>query len=119
MNELLSFKGTASRFEWWMTSLVADLLIQVGVIFSMLYFSGDTAFDTILGVAIFVATGLCLWIAVAVIVRRLRDRERPWQMALLALIPYLGWIWLVVECGFLRAPGQTVRKKVVRRTIKS
>ena len=119
LRELFSFKGTASRFEWWMISLVSDLLVQVGIVSSMFYFSGSRVRDVALGIGISALTLLCLWVAIAVIVRRLRDRGRPWQMALLALIPYIGWIWLVVECGFLKAPSQRGKKRVVRRTIKS
>lgn len=117
MIEILSFRGKAQRFEWWTVSLVAGLLVQVGLIGAMAYSADERVGGIIFGVVLALLTLVSFWADLAVTIRRLRDRERPVWTVLLVLIPYLGAIWLIIECGILGTPGQSSRKKVVKRTM--
>jgi uncharacterized membrane protein YhaH (DUF805 family) len=119
MRSILSFSGKADRFEWWTVSLVADLVAQLGLIFGWIVAVSDTWYRVPAAGALFVCAALALWAAIAVSVRRMNDRERPPWLLVLALVPVVGWIWLVVECGILPAPGSRVRKKLVRRIVKA
>jgi hypothetical protein len=38
------------------------------------------------------------------VVRRFRDRGKSSWWALLYFIPVIGWLWILIECGFL--PGK-------------
>jgi hypothetical protein len=40
-------------------------------------------------------------------VRRLHDRNKSGWWAALYLLPFVGWLWLVIECGIL--PGRPSR----------
>jgi uncharacterized membrane protein YhaH (DUF805 family) len=44
-----------------------------------------------------------LWASVACSVRRLHDRNKDGTWYLLSLVPAIGPVWLLIECGFL--PG--------------
>ena len=43
-----------------------------------------------------------LWPLVALSVKRFQDRDKSGWWVLIGLIPIIGWIWLLVELGFLR-----------------
>ena len=43
-----------------------------------------------------------LWPAIAVSVKRWHDRDRSGWWVLVQLIPVIGWLWMLVENGFLR-----------------
>jgi len=45
--------------------------------------------------AIFVLSNICL------IVKRWHDRNKTGWLYLILVIPVIGWIWTLVECGFL------------------
>ncbi|MGZ3297789.1 MAG: DUF805 domain-containing protein [Asticcacaulis sp.] len=41
------------------------------------------------------------WMKIAVTVKRWHDRDKSGWMYLILLIPLIGWIWTLIECGFL------------------
>lgn len=47
-----------------------------------------------------------LWPAVAISAKRWHDRDRSGWWVLLALVPVIGWIWMLADNGFRRGtPG--------------
>jgi uncharacterized membrane protein YhaH (DUF805 family) len=47
------------------------------------------------------AGGLWLWTLLAVFVKRWHDRDKSGAWMLINLVPVLGWIWTLIECGFM------------------
>lgn len=45
---------------------------------------------------------LLLWPAIATSAKRWHDRDKSAWWVLMALVPVLGWLWALVENGFLR-----------------
>jgi uncharacterized membrane protein YhaH (DUF805 family) len=43
-----------------------------------------------------------VWIGLAVQIKRWHDRDKSGWWALMNLVPIVGQIWVLVECGFLR-----------------
>ena len=43
-----------------------------------------------------------IWITLAIQVKRWHDRGKSGAMALISFIPYVGGIWVFIECGCLR-----------------
>ena len=41
------------------------------------------------------------WIHLAVVAKRWHDRDKSGWWILITLIPVIGWIWQLIECGFL------------------
>jgi uncharacterized membrane protein YhaH (DUF805 family) len=49
---------------------------------------------------------LLLWPAIAISAKRWHDRDRSAWWVLVALVPVVGWLWMLVDNGFLRGtPG--------------
>jgi uncharacterized membrane protein YhaH (DUF805 family) len=46
---------------------------------------------------------LMIWVSLATQVKRWHDRDKSGWWCLINLIPYIGGIWVLVECGCLRA----------------
>ncbi len=50
---------------------------------------------------------LLLWPAIAISAKRWHDRDRSAWWVLLALVPVIGWLWMLLDNGFLRGtPGR-------------
>ena len=117
MLQFLALSGKADRFEWWTVSLVADLVAQLALVFGLIVAASDFWYRIPAAGALYFCAAISLWAALAVSVRRIRDRGRPPWWLVFALVPVVGWIWLVVECGVLAAPGSRIRKKLLRRIV--
>jgi uncharacterized membrane protein YhaH (DUF805 family) len=91
---LFSFQGRLNRQPYWIIVLVMALLN--GGIQQYLYGYGG---EGLIGLALAI---LSIWIGLAVQIKRWHDRDKSGWWALLNLVPVIGWIWILVECGFLR-----------------
>ena len=93
---LFGFGGRIGRRTWWLWGVAAPLGLA-------LYF---TVLLRVVGVsprATEVAVNLALlWPALAVSVKRWHDRGKSGWWVLVALVPFVGWLWMLVENGFLR-----------------
>ena len=117
MMHLFSFSGKADRFEWWVISTVTDLAAQLCLIFGFMSVYSDASFRYLQAGGLFLSVIVALWMSIAVSARRFRDRERsPWLL-LAGLVPVVGWIWCLIECGFLPAPGARGPRKLVRSIV--
>jgi uncharacterized membrane protein YhaH (DUF805 family) len=91
-----SLQGRVSRRQYWLFGVLALLgLALLG--------------QALLGIArvrprtadLFVNL-LLLWPALAVSVKRWHDRDKSGWWVLLNLVPVVGWLWALIENGFLR-----------------
>jgi uncharacterized membrane protein YhaH (DUF805 family) len=69
-----SFAGKSDRFEWWTVSLVTDLATQRCLIAGFLTLNSDLPFRYPAAGVLWLGAALSLWLAVAVSVRRMRER---------------------------------------------
>jgi uncharacterized membrane protein YhaH (DUF805 family) len=97
MRYLFGFRGRASRAEWWAIDLaglvpyiVAFLLLPKG------YEPGVA--DSILFASLLFLMSY-LWIACSV--RRLHDRGKHGAWFFLYFLPFVGPMWMLIECGIL------------------
>ncbi len=86
-----SFDGRITRQPFWIGSLVL-----VGVNLVAAFVLGGGILGTIISLAL-IYPSLC------VSIKRWHDRGKSGWWVLIALIPVIGWIWTLVECGCL--PG--------------
>lgn len=122
---LFSIRGRISRFGYW---IGLALLAIVGFVSNMVAWSfyqqelssffdvqfGGSIGEPFLHAPLSNPLNLAIWIAqivsalillytgMAVQTKRWHDRDKPGWWSLIVLIPIIGWIWLFVECGFLR-----------------
>ncbi|MFJ6794951.1 DUF805 domain-containing protein [Streptomyces sp. NPDC091268] len=80
------FSGRATRREFWMFWLI-DAVLVVGLIVLDGYL-GTTLPETAYAVAVFLPT-------LALVVRRLHDTGRSGWMVLVALVPFIGYFWVL------------------------
>ena len=93
---LLGLHGRIDRRTWWLCGVVLPL--GLALYFTVvLRVAGASARATDLAVNL-----LLLWPAIAVSAKRWHDRGKSGWWVLVALIPFIGWIWVLVENGLLR-----------------
>jgi len=121
MSFLFSFQGRVRRLHLWLFFIVLSfvyggLFWQFGHVLhvhhgawsghgmilgpGMMMYGGDRfwfarspVFDALALVAV--------WMKLAVIVKRWHDRDKSGWWVLIVLIPVIGWLWQLIECGFL------------------
>lgn len=95
-----ALRGRVSRRTFWLYGVAA--LLGLGVLgHALLGIAGVTRSNAEVAVNL-----LLLWPAIAVSAKRWQDRDRaPWWV-LVSLLPVVGWIWALVDNGFVRGtPG--------------
>jgi uncharacterized membrane protein YhaH (DUF805 family) len=93
---LFSFQGRIPRKTYWIWGVGALLL--VGIFFYILL--------GIVGVkdqaTQYLVNLLLLWPSLAITVKRWHDRDKSAWWLLIMLVPLVGTLWALIECGFLR-----------------
>lgn len=98
IKDLFSFDGCSTRQQWWITGIIISAIMVIGPLL-------DGLLMDMIGLPIFtfILWPLCVIMGIANNTRRLHDRGKSGWFQLIVLIPAIGNIWLVVECGFLPA----------------
>jgi uncharacterized membrane protein YhaH (DUF805 family) len=93
---LFSFKGRVNRKPYWQcvcAALFADMILSLAM----------AAFDEFIqGAAQAGLLAALAWPMLALQTKRWHDRDKSAWWLLVNLIPYVGVIWVLVECGVLR-----------------
>jgi len=84
-----SLDGRISRQPFWIGGLI---LLGVNIVAGVLFGRGVLA--AVVGFAL-------LYPSLCVLVKRWHDRGKSGLWVLIGFIPVIGWIWTLVECGFL------------------
>jgi len=107
----LSFEGRTRRQNFWIGVIILWLI--EGVVYSFLWmpsFAGAAmrgnpfaiasvlSVHSLVGDLVFLAL---LWPSLALQVKRWHDRDKSGWFVLVNLIPFIGWLWTLIECGFL------------------
>jgi uncharacterized membrane protein YhaH (DUF805 family) len=85
--------------------LITLVLILIGAIVDILLHGQlDTIFPAYVGLypVTIIAAVLSWYPQMAVVIKRLHDRNKRARWFWLAQIPFLGPVWLIIETGFLR-----------------
>lgn len=98
---LFSFRGRINRLPFWMVTLI---LIGWGTIFQELMgpYGPENPMTIGSGFITLANFVIILWIGLAVQIKRWHDRAKSGWWVLLNLIPVIGQIWVLIECGVLR-----------------
>ena len=94
---LFSFTGRMRRSDYWLKGFLP--LLPLGILNNILAYGVAT--DEARVIAIIISL-ISLWPALALVVKRLHDRNHSGWFALIYLIPIVGPIWILVEVIFLR-----------------
>jgi uncharacterized membrane protein YhaH (DUF805 family) len=97
MLSFLVFSGRAGRLRWWLVTLLSLPMIIAGFVFGSAMMTASPAIGILLMLA---ALLLPMWASVCVTVQRYHDRGKSGFWYWIGLIPFIGSIWLTIECGF-------------------
>lgn len=100
---LLRLDGRVTRRTWWLWAVAMPLGLTL-YLTVVLRVAGLPALATEVAVNL-----LLLWPVVAVSVKRWHDRGKGGWWVLVALIPVIGWIWVLIENGLLRGDADANR----------
>ena len=62
----------------------------------------DNPMTIVPGIIVLVTFALAVWIGLAVQVKRWHDRDKTGWWVLINLIPSIGQIWVLIQCGILK-----------------
>ena len=113
MQSLFSFDGRLNRAKFWLILIATDIAVFVllGILVAVTGGSmtmgedgsmpsmGGGVIGNLVALVIFVAA---VWIGLAVGVKRYHDRGKSGWWVLIVLVPVIGGLWYLIECGFLR-----------------
>ena len=109
LNLLFSFEGRINRAKWWLLNIAMSVVygIVVGAIAGGAAMSGDpeaalASVGTIGSIVLAVFSLVLFWAGLAVAAKRWHDRGKSAWWILIALVPVIGGLWYLIECGFLR-----------------
>jgi uncharacterized membrane protein YhaH (DUF805 family) len=98
----LSFDGRISRQPFWMGVLV---LIGISIVLVIIESLIGLRYDVGNGGSIGILSGLfslaSIWFGLALYTKRWHDRDKSGWWTLIALVPFIGAIWIIVELGCL------------------
>lgn len=94
LRSLFTTDGRISRSHWWTIELVwSFVIVALGFLMKM-----APALEVVAVIGIWVGGGM-FFIAQ---IKRWHDRDKPGQWCLINVIPVIGWLWTLIELGFLR-----------------
>jgi uncharacterized membrane protein YhaH (DUF805 family) len=101
---LFSLHGRVGRGPFWaVIGVIIVIEIILSVISSALSNGNGGALALVFALVAFVVALACFWVWLAVSVKRWHDRNKSGWWVLIGLVPVIGGIWVLVECGCL--PG--------------
>ncbi len=105
----LSFRGRIARAKYWRIKIglfLANFFYHIWVAaqfgHSTLHRPPTKTGEWILIGGLICVTLVSLWVSIATDVKRFHDLDKSGWRVFIVLIPLIGVIWLLVECGFQR-----------------
>jgi len=101
---LFSFNGRINRLPYW---IVTVILTGAGSVFGKpaAQYGPDNPMTVGPALITLITFAFSLWVGLAVQVKRWHDLDKSGWWALVNLVPVIGWIWALFQCGFM--PGTT------------
>jgi uncharacterized membrane protein YhaH (DUF805 family) len=107
---LFGFQGRIGRGMWWLAQIVAIPIIYLGgasLVLGLVAASpAETAQDLNLAwggsmvLALVAAFIIAIWINFSSTIQRYHDRGKNGFWSLMLFVPFIGFIWVIIECGF-------------------
>lgn len=94
-----SLEGRIGRQSFWMGVIV---LIVISIIASVLDGILGTMSESGFGIIGGIAGLIMIYPSIMLYAKRWHDRGKSGWWSLIMLIPFIGWIWLIVELGILQ-----------------
>jgi uncharacterized membrane protein YhaH (DUF805 family) len=114
---LFGFGGRIGRGPFWAGQAVVLLLVGLYAVYVDRLLAAWIPGSIFLGFAVAMILALpIIWMQAAITIKRCHDRGKTGFWSMLLLLPVVGLIWLVIDCGILPAAGKSLAADVVRRS---
>jgi uncharacterized membrane protein YhaH (DUF805 family) len=108
IGSLFSFDGRIGRGSWWLVQVLAIPVLYIlgaSAVVGVVAVSPEQVEPSApLGGAVIAVIALAfllgIWLNLASTVKRYHDRDKSGFWTLIALVPLIGGIWQIIECGF-------------------
>ena len=103
---LTSFQGRINRAKFWAG---VGVLIAIGILATILDMILGTGTESGYGIISGIVSLISIYLALALYAKRWHDRNKSGWWSLIALVPVIGFIWILVELGMLegdKGPNQ-------------
>ena len=108
-NLLFGFRGRITRAKFWLVALaifVVELILFAALVGNAAMRANPqaalAAIGPVAGIVFLIFAVVVTWISLAVAVKRYHDRDKSGWWVLIILVPVIGGLWYLIECGFLR-----------------
>lgn len=108
MELFLSMEGRIGRGKFWLGLL--GIILGYIVLSVILGFLGMMSVDPETGmpmgagywIGVVIMLAVMIWPSICIYAKRFHDRDKSGWWMLIGLVPIVGGIWLLVECGLLQ-----------------
>jgi uncharacterized membrane protein YhaH (DUF805 family) len=107
---LFSFNGRINRAKFWLGTVCLLVVYIILAVISSVTMSPMTVSPSgqmegggmgIVGIIVLIIYIAMIWPSVALGVKRFHDRDKSGWWVLISLVPIIGGLWYLIECGFL------------------
>ncbi|HVZ29108.1 MAG TPA: DUF805 domain-containing protein [Asticcacaulis sp.] len=104
---LFSANGRIRRSQYWLWAIGASIVIGIIMQVAMMVLGVQQAMMTTgqipatFWIVYLVVLIPAFWIGINLQIKRWHDRDKSGWWALICLIPIIGGLWVLIECGFL------------------
>lgn len=103
--KLFSWNGRIRRRDWWLLYIISAVILY-GLAFAIMMLVGQPDPTTgqvtnPAGMIGFIFYIPLIWISLALTAKRFHDRDKGAIWVLIGLVPFIGGLWILIECGFL------------------
>jgi uncharacterized membrane protein YhaH (DUF805 family) len=95
---LTSFEGRINRAKFWAG---IGVLFAAGILANLIDAMLGTMSANGLGVVSGIVGLISIYLGLALYAKRWHDRDKSGWWSLILLVPVIGWVWWLVECGIL------------------
>jgi uncharacterized membrane protein YhaH (DUF805 family) len=100
---LFAFNGRINRAKFWLGSVI--VMVALIVLMIIVGMAGGVSPEGTpsgpIGIIAIVIYLVSLWPSIALGIKRFHDRNKSGWWVLIVLVPIIGGLWYLIECGFL------------------
>jgi uncharacterized membrane protein YhaH (DUF805 family) len=97
-----SWKGRIGRMAYWLSSIPLLVILMGLFILGIRDLEADQEVEPVTAIIFAAFMLLAAYCGFAVQVKRWHDRDKSAVWLLMNFLPYVGSLWVLIECGFLR-----------------
>lgn len=103
---LFSFQGRINRAKWWGGIILGSVLGYIPVVVGAFMSNGFQNANILALALAAIGVVIMLWTNIAASVKRCHDRGKSGWWVLLAIVPFIGAVWMLIDLGILEGQAE-------------